>query len=144
MLPSMAIQVSARIFTVAILQVLGSYVLFGRSVPSAKPSLVGHHSIWKSTASPLPQHINTSSCHDVSLRHFRILLLQVSIHGCILICTLVVSCIGTVCYKQRNIMMVLPHLKYIVHTITSLASHMVSITYSSAYTHSACTALTWC
>jgi len=38
--------------------------------------------------------------------------------------------------------MVLAHLKYIMHVMTSLASHMVSITYSSSHTHSACTALT--
>ena len=42
----MAIQLSARIFTVAILQVLGSYVLFDiyiEVVRPAKASLVGHH-----------------------------------------------------------------------------------------------------
>ena len=43
---------------------------------------------------------------------------------------------------QSSIMKVMAHVKYIWHTMTSLASHMVSVTYSSAYTHSACTALT--
>ena len=38
--------------------------------------------------------------------------------------------------------MVMAHVKYIWYAMTSLASHMVSVTYSSAYTHSACTALT--
>ena len=75
--------------TDAILQALGLYVLFGRS-PIGISSLVGLISQlhMKEHSLTILYIMKAMARRDVLLRHFRIVLLQVSIHGCILLCTL--------------------------------------------------------
>ena len=145
LLPSTPIQLSARILTVVTLQVLGLYVLFGRNCLVGVSSLVGLISPLHACEATQPHHSVHNESHGKAWCFTMFFILEYycySMHSWILLCTLRIGIMHFLLYIETyNEGDGACEIHY-AHNDYSLASHMVSIAYSSAYTHSACTALT--